>query len=48
VITKHFFKILAIFTAMIVLGLLSFYILNNSEENTGQPINPNPQTQVAK
>jgi hypothetical protein len=47
-LTKHFFKILMIFTMMIVLGLVGIFVLKYFDQNGGQGTEANNQTPVAK
>jgi hypothetical protein len=47
-ITKHFFKILIIFTVMIVLGLASVLLVSNSDKGIKKPSMLNNANTVAK
>jgi len=46
--TKHFFKVLTIFTAMIILGLLGVFVINYLDQKATQAIDVENTTQVAK
>lgn len=46
--TKHFFKVLTIFTAMIILGLLGVFVINYLDQKATQAIEVEDATQVAK
>jgi len=46
--TKHFFKVLTIFTAMIILGLLGVFVINYLDQKATQAIDAENTTQVAK
>ena len=47
-ITKHFFKILAIFLAMIILGLIGILVVNYFNLGGGDEVQTGNQTEVAK
>ncbi|MEK7080783.1 MAG: hypothetical protein AAB902_00055 [Patescibacteria group bacterium] len=47
-LTKHFFKILMIFTMMIILGLIGIVVLKNFDQNGEQGTEASNQTPVAK
>lgn len=47
-VTKHFFKILMIFTVMIILGLLGVFVVNYLDQKATQAIDVENATQVAK
>ncbi|MFA5841284.1 MAG: hypothetical protein WC847_03385 [Candidatus Paceibacterota bacterium] len=46
--TKHFFKGVAIFLVIIVLGLIIFSYISNSDKGTSAGINTNNKAEVAK
>ncbi|MDR3519415.1 MAG: hypothetical protein P4L63_00785 [Candidatus Pacebacteria bacterium] len=47
-ISKHFFKALTAFLTIIVIGLISFIIINSLSQNSGASTIPASQVQVAK
>jgi hypothetical protein len=47
-LTKHFFKILILFTAMIAMGLIGIFLVSHFGEEGTQADPVNSQTQVAK
>jgi hypothetical protein len=47
-ITKHFFKILAVFSIMIILGLIGVFLTNTFGQEQGGLNTVNNKTQVAK
>lgn len=47
-VTKHFFKVLTIFTIMIVLGLIVLLATDYFDEHPVQATSVNTQNQVAK
>ncbi len=48
IMAKHFFKVLAIFLAMIIFGLIGVFVVNYLDEKTEQAPDVNNQTQIAK
>jgi len=47
-ITKHFFKVLTIFTAMIAIGLLGIFIISSLDKEIVTAGNTDNTVQVAK
>jgi hypothetical protein len=47
-VTKHFFKVLFIFTGMIVLGLVSIFLASRLDSQAGSGDQFSNKTEVAK
>jgi hypothetical protein len=48
IMARHFFKVLTIFLALIILGLIGVYIVDRLDKNGDSILPPDNQMQVAK